>query len=266
MRPAAVRVQITNLEQLVLQLRTEKDHAQEQLAVEKRVNAENAAARDVPASSLASHGLQDYDPIDMSFLPMWQGLQLSNDKIRSMPADTLRMLIQTILQDLRTRLSSLAGEPAGSAAAQTLGGAVSAAFAFLNRWCASRLLPMAPGSAAPSLRSHARSCSYLVEPIRYRKVVVDILGPTAAAAAAANPEDADAIPLSPDQELRIAAQVDQFDKAMGIIWQARLEAAEGLQACRGRRASELDNMRTFLQVRPACGRCVTRDQHAQLAG
>lgn len=131
----AARVQITNLEQLVLQLRTEKDHAQEQLAVEKRINAENAAVREAPASSIASHGLQDYDPIDMSFLPMWQGLQLSNEKIRSMPADTLKMLIQTILQDLRTRLSSLAGEPTGSAAAQTLGGAVSAAFAFLNRWC-----------------------------------------------------------------------------------------------------------------------------------
>lgn len=77
---------------------------------------------------------------------------------------------------------------------------------------------------------------------------MDILGPTAAAAAA-GPEDADAIPLSPDQELRIAAQVEQFDKAMSIIWQARLEALDAMKACRGRRASELDNMRAFLQVR-----------------
>jgi hypothetical protein len=128
-------VQIQNLEQLVLQLRTEKEHAQEQLAVEKRINAGKATTRGSLAASIASTGLQDYDPIDMSFLPMWQGLQLSNEKVRSMPVDTLKVLIQTILQDLRTRLSGLSAEHAGSVP-QALGGAVSQAFAFLNRWCA----------------------------------------------------------------------------------------------------------------------------------
>jgi hypothetical protein len=129
-------MQIQNLEQLVLQLRTEKDHAQEQLAVEKRINSERATARGGPAASIASAGLQDYDPIDMSFLPMWQGLQLSNEKIRSMPVDTLKELVQTILRDLRSRLSGLSGEHASGSVAQALGGAVSDAFAFLNRWCA----------------------------------------------------------------------------------------------------------------------------------
>lgn len=101
---------------------------------------------------------------------------------------------------------------------------------------------------------------------------MDILGPTAAAAAA-GPEDADAIPLSPDQELRIAAQVEQFDKAMSIIWQARLEALDAMKACRGRRASELDNMRAFLQVCErtlSCvwaerGACVFRGAHGCMA-
>jgi hypothetical protein len=130
-----VPLQIQNLEQLVLQLRTEKEHVQEQLAVEKRINAGKGTTRDNIAASIASTGLQDYDPIDMSFLPMWQGLQLSNEKIRSMPVDTLKALIQTILQDLRTRLSGQSIDPAGSVS-QSLGRSVSETFAFLNRWCA----------------------------------------------------------------------------------------------------------------------------------
>lgn len=127
---------IANLEQHVLQLRTEKEHVQEQLAIEKRLNAaERTSAREPPTTSLASDGLQDFDPIDMSFLPMWQGLQLSNEKIRAMPMDTLKMLIQTILQDLRNRMANLPSDSAPGAST-ALGGAVSSAFAFLNRWCA----------------------------------------------------------------------------------------------------------------------------------
>jgi hypothetical protein len=150
----AAAVQIATLEQHVLQLRTEKEHVQEQLAIEKRINQERAVARDAPAASLASDGLQDFDPIDMSFLPMWQGLQLSNEKIRAMPADTLKMLIQTILQDLRNRLANLPAEGAPGAPA-ALGSAVSSAFAFLNRWCARRLLLPALLNLLHAARHHS---------------------------------------------------------------------------------------------------------------
>jgi hypothetical protein len=136
-----VRPQIASLEQHVLQLRTEKDHVQEQLLIEKRLNAERTVPLEHSTCSISSEGLQDFDPIDMSFLPMWQGLQLSNEKIRAMPVDTLKMLIQTILQDLRHRLSSLNAESAPDAST-TLGAAVSAAFAFLNRWCAPDYSPV----------------------------------------------------------------------------------------------------------------------------
>ena len=70
---------------------------------------------------------------------MWQGLQLSNEKIRAMPVDTLKMLIQTILQDLRNRLANLPSDSTPGAS-NALGSAVSAAFSFLNRWCVLCLL------------------------------------------------------------------------------------------------------------------------------
>jgi hypothetical protein len=90
------------------------------------------------------------------------------------------------------------------------------------------------------------ACSYLIEPIRYRKVVVEILGPTAAAAV---PDESDTIPLSPDQELRIHAEIDRFDKAMATIWQLRLEALEAIKKSCRRCNSEVDNMQNFLLVR-----------------
>ena len=148
-------MQIADLEQHVLQLRTEKEHVQEQLAIEKRLNAEHSAPRQASACAIASPGLQDFDPIDMSFLPMWQGLQLSNEKIRVMPVDTLKMLIQTILQDLRGRLSKVPPDAAPPATA-ALGAAVSSAFAFLNRWCAAP-----PSAASPANEACVVPCQVL---------------------------------------------------------------------------------------------------------
>jgi hypothetical protein len=76
-------------------------------------------------------------------------------------------------------------------------------------------------------------------------VVIEILGPTASAS---GPDDNDTIPLSPDQELRIRAEVDRFDKGMAMIWQMRLEALDVMKASCRRCSSEIDNMRNFLQV------------------
>jgi hypothetical protein len=124
-------VQIQDLNNAVRQLRAEKDQLQEQLAVEKRVNSENSAKLETKPTTLSMHGLHDYDPIDMSFLPQWEGLSLSNDKIRAMPSDTLKILIQTILQDLRTRLANM-----DASMSPAVGHSVTQAFSFLNRWCA----------------------------------------------------------------------------------------------------------------------------------
>lgn len=122
-------MQIQELNEAVRQLRAEKDQLQEQLAIEKRVNSENSAKLEQKPDTLGTHGLHDYDPIDMSFLPQWEGLSLSNEKIRAMPADTLKILIQTILQHLRTRLANT-----DSTMSPSVGQSVTQAFNFLNRW------------------------------------------------------------------------------------------------------------------------------------
>jgi hypothetical protein len=85
----------------------------------------------------------------------------------------------------------------------------------------------------------------LIEPIRYRKVVVEILGPGAAAAVA---DESNTVPLSPDQVLRIHAETDRFDKAMATIWKLRLEALEALKKSCRRCSSEVENMQNFLLV------------------
>ena len=97
------------------------------------MNSENSAKLETKPTTLSMHGLHDYDPIDMSFLPQWEGLSLSNDKIRAMPSDTLKILIQTILQDLRTRLANI-----DSTMSPAVGHSVTQAFSFLNRWCATQ--------------------------------------------------------------------------------------------------------------------------------
>lgn len=88
-----------------------------------------------------------------------------------------------------------------------------------------------------------------MEPIRYRRVVVEILGSSAAGAGGGSADDDNALALTREQELAISAAVDAFDKATAAIWAARAEAVEAIKASRGRRGSELDNMRAFLQAR-----------------
>jgi hypothetical protein len=93
-------------------------------------------------------------------------------------------------------------------------------------------------------------CSYLVEPIRYRKVVIEILGANSAAAGGpGQAADNTNIALSRDQELAISSAVEAFDKKTAAIWQLRAEALDAVKSCQGRRGSELDNMRSFLKVR-----------------
>lgn len=146
------RVQIQDLNNAVRRLRAEKDQLQENLAVEKRVNSENSAKLETKPTTLSMHGLHDYDPIDMSFLPQWEGLSLSNDKIRAMPSDTLKILIQTILQDLRTRLAN------DSNMSPAVGSSVTQAFNFLNRWYATPLMLFSRADAilfAIEMHTHA---------------------------------------------------------------------------------------------------------------
>jgi hypothetical protein len=91
-----------------------------------------------------------------------------------------------------------------------------------------------------------KMCSYLVEPIRYRKVVVEMMGP------GSNSGPGDAKPhinLTRDKELAISAAVETFEKRCDEIWKLRESLCEQVKHTRVSRGSELENMRSFVQVR-----------------
>ncbi|NJR42191.1 MAG: hypothetical protein HC767_05565 [Akkermansiaceae bacterium] len=88
--------------------------------------------------------------------------------------------------------------------------------------------------------------SYLVEPIRYRKVVVEMMG----SGANSGPNDSKPhINLNRDQEMAISAAVETFEKRCDEIWKMRENLCEQVKQTRVSRGSELENMRSFIQVR-----------------
>jgi hypothetical protein len=88
-------------------------------------------------------------------------------------------------------------------------------------------------------------CSYLVEPIRYRKVVVEMMGPGASSGGA---DTKPHINLNRDQELAISEAVETFEKRCDEIWKMRENLCEQVKHTRVSRGSELENMRSFIQV------------------
>ena len=88
-----------------------------------------------------------------------------------------------------------------------------------------------------------------MEPIRYRKVVVEMMGP-----GAGNSGSNDSKPhinLNRDQELAISAAVGTFEKRCDEVWKMRESLCEQVRQTRVSRGSELENMRSFIQV--SCG-------------
>ena len=109
--------------------------------------------------------------------------------------------------------------------------------------------PCAKSRTAPPATQPRVLCSYLVEPIRYRKVVVEMMGP-----GAGNSGSNDAKPhinLNRDQELAISAAVETFEKRCDEVWKMRETLCEQVKQTRVSRGSELENMRSFIQVRSA---------------
>lgn len=87
-------------------------------------------------------------------------------------------------------------------------------------------------------------CSYLVEPIRYRKVVVEMMGSGNSGSSDAKPH----INLNRDQELAISSAVETFEKRCDEVWKMRENLCEQVKQTRVCRGSELENMRSFIQV------------------
>lgn len=92
-------------------------------------------------------------------------------------------------------------------------------------------------------------CSYMVEPVRYRKVVVEMMGSGGLASPASSSDTKPHILLTRDQELAISNAVETFEKKCEELRGQREGICEAVKQYRVGRGSELENMRAFIQVR-----------------
>lgn len=88
----------------------------------------------------------------------------------------------------------------------------------------------------------------MVEPVRYRKVVVEMMGNGGLATPASSADTKPHILLTRDQELAISNAVETFEKKCEELRGQREGICEAIKQYRVGRGSELENMRAFIQV------------------
>lgn len=88
----------------------------------------------------------------------------------------------------------------------------------------------------------------MVEPVRYRKVVVEMMGNGGLATPASSADTKPHILLTRDQQLAISNAVETFEKKCEELRGQREGICEAIKQYRVGRGSELENMRAFIQV------------------
>lgn len=93
----------------------------------------------------------------------------------------------------------------------------------------------------------------MVEPVRYRKVIVEMMGTGGLGSPASSSDASTHILLTRDQELAISNAVEAYEKKCEELRAQREGICDTIKQHRVGHGSELENMRAFIQVIP-CGR------------